>query len=1123
MVIPISEFEKHSDGVIAEVIKETGEVAISLTIDFNLDEVRPKVSIHESVILASNAAAFLLSGTCSASGENVDISGDASFSAPCEHGTWKKVLDASSFAEGSLTFIAKHKNAHLWPAVPVIRNILKDTVIPTLAFDAAPNINIGNASNYSVSGTCSESGESVSVTGVTNTTVKCMGGVFSISINTNAINDGGTGNLTAMIVDKAGNDSNPAHVILTKDITAPVVTIDASSAINSANQANYLLSGACSEEDRIVTLSGAFNATAPCNLGLWSLAHNFTALADGNVTINLVQDDAAGNVSAQASHTILKLTTAPIFTSLLGANEAADGYINAAEKDLTNAIVALTASNYITVHYSPVLDDTSSITCDDSKTYSSTMPPAIDATPSADGSYAVCVRLSDEAGNTTYGKSQTIVRDIVPPVFGSLAAANEAADSYINGSETSSTSAFATLTGSSGYVTAEYTNILDNNPPVLCDAAKTYSNSSIPAISTIPASDGYYALCVRLIDAAGNITYGKSSSVMRDTEAPIFTSLALANQATDEVINNADIALNNALVSAVSGSGFTASHYKVTLGVTACSDETYVSTTLPKAGSMTAGTHKVCVRLQDTAGNITYGNSNDIVVDTTNPTVDLGFDQAHSAEFTPWVSTGGASTFQWSVTAGTAANITFGTPTSYATTISASTPGEYRLRLTVTRPSGNTAYDEMYLYWLPASGAHTGFVTMSVFQGGLGGLIGADAKCNYDAALGGLSGSYKALISTSAVDANSRIVTSFPILRRDGVKIADDSADMWDGSLDNGFSKDVIGRSLSDVRPWTGSTNLGVHEAGKSCTDWTVSAGGGANMTAQGYATSNTYYWFGDVYSSPCNNYYPLYCISEAPESVVHFTGTASKVGASTDITFVIPLPVTGVNGAELRRAEDGIAPPCNGGTLVRSWSGTAILMGGSRLRYTDTGSASTAYSYTMCLKTGATVLRSYALTNITSSAMKHVAFSTMTQYAPGDLGGLTGADAKCQERADAVQLGGTYKAILSSDTEDAASRITISGPVYNTAGQLVANDAADLWDGTIAASLVYSETGLFWGPTVVTGSTAAGTKTGDTCSNWTSTTGTARYGLSSATTSDWISFNEDSCEMVRALYCISQ
>src|SRR5258708_5184838 len=53
-----------------------------------------------------------------------------------------------------------------------------------------------------------------------------------------------------------------------------------------------------------------------------------------------------------------------------------------------------------------------------------------------------------------------------------------------------------------------------------------------------------------------------------------------------------------------------------------------------------------------------------------------------------------------------------------------------------------------------------------------------------------------------------------------------------------------------------------------------------------------------------------------------------------------------------------------------------------------------------------------------------------------------------------------TWTAILSNSTSNAIDRVPILGPVYNTRGELVATDAADMWDGTIAHAIQYDEVG---------------------------------------------------------------
>jgi hypothetical protein len=135
-----------------------------------------------------------------------------------------------------------------------------------------------------------------------------------------------------------------------------------------------------------------------------------------------------------------------------------------------------------------------------------------------------------------------------------------------------------------------------------------------------------------------------------------------------------------------------------------------------------------------------------------------------------------------------------------------------------------------------------------------------------------------------------------------------------------------------------------------------------------------------------------------------------------------------------------------------------------------------------------------------------------------GDLGGLAGADAHCQQLAAAAGAGGkTWKAYLSSTTNAANPSATVNakdrignGPWQNAKGVVIATNVADLHG---ANNKIGKETGLTEkGEPVkgvgeqpnqhdmLTGSTAEGTALAGnlnlTCNNWTSSTfGSAMLG----------------------------
>jgi hypothetical protein len=113
-----------------------------------------------------------------------------------------------------------------------------------------------------------------------------------------------------------------------------------------------------------------------------------------------------------------------------------------------------------------------------------------------------------------------------------------------------------------------------------------------------------------------------------------------------------------------------------------------------------------------------------------------------------------------------------------------------------------------------------------------------------------------------------------------------------------------------------------------------------------------------------------------------------------------------------------------------------------------------------------------------------------------GDLGGLAGADAYCDQLATAAgSTGKAWKAYLSSDAEDAKDRIG-SGPWYNAKGEKIADDVASLHSASnnITKQTALNEKGEVIngrGDTpnrhdILTGSNADGTKAPETCGNWT-------------------------------------
>lgn len=119
--------------------------------------------------------------------------------------------------------------------------------------------------------------------------------------------------------------------------------------------------------------------------------------------------------------------------------------------------------------------------------------------------------------------------------------------------------------------------------------------------------------------------------------------------------------------------------------------------------------------------------------------------------------------------------------------------------------------------------------------------------------------------------------------------------------------------------------------------------------------------------------------------------------------------------------------------------------------------------------------------------------FVTSRGNGTGDFGGIAGTDAFCGELAAAVGSKRTWRAYVSTSSEDARDRIG-SGPWTNADDVVVASDVATLHASGIAAADVVDENGGSV-PTVspdnqhdiLTGSNQDGTSSGSDCLGWTS------------------------------------
>lgn len=132
----------------------------------------------------------------------------------------------------------------------------------------------------------------------------------------------------------------------------------------------------------------------------------------------------------------------------------------------------------------------------------------------------------------------------------------------------------------------------------------------------------------------------------------------------------------------------------------------------------------------------------------------------------------------------------------------------------------------------------TVFITSQTFTGALGGLHGADAICQSAAETAGLSGTYKAWLSTSTEDVFARFThPETPYVLVDGTKVADGFGELVNGGPQHAISLDEYGNpapsttACSQLAPpsatvWTSTLPDGhIHQETQTCDNFTAAFG----------------------------------------------------------------------------------------------------------------------------------------------------------------------------------------------------------------------------------------------------------------------------------------------------------
>ena len=179
------------------------------------------------------------------------------------------------------------------------------------------------------------------------------------------------------------------------------------------------------------------------------------------------------------------------------------------------------------------------------------------------------------------------------------------------------------------------------------------------------------------------------------------------------------------------------------------------------------------------------------------------------------------------------------------------------------------------------------FVTSATFTGDLGGQKGADAKCARAAKAVGLSGTFKAWLSTSKRNAKDKLGTARGFVRIDGQPFADQVSDIVAGRIFNPLDIDENGDAHPDSpNPvWTGTLDAGTVATTDTCSDWTskfFEDHGDTGVSSYGptFWTDN----LGNIGNS-CNSAQSLYCFETShvtPLTVIKTPGRIAFVSKGT-------------------------------------------------------------------------------------------------------------------------------------------------------------------------------------------------------------------------------------------------
>ena len=437
VTVPSADLATLADGttvsVTADVSDQAGNPAAQVSDSFDTDFTAPTISLNQvsdgSIELVDIQSDLELSGsTTAADGQTVTVEfAGQTYTGTASGGNWSVTVPVADLANLSSGTPASVKvvvsDAAGNTSAPATASVPVDLTSPSIAISPLSVGNVLNAvevgSELTVLGISAnvEDGQQVTVMlDGQSYTGTVSGNSWSVTIPTAdlvSLADSGSFSITANVVNLDGLAAREDSIAVSKDVTAPTLSIDGFSGgpvLNAAERGTDLtITGSTNAEDgQIVSVSlNGQTYTGTVSGGSWSAtvpSAALAALSDG-ATVSVTADvtDAAGNPASQASSSFNTDFSAPSI-AITGLSDGA--VMNAAERG-TDLTVSGTSDapdgTTITVEIvrADGTVDISNATTVNSGTWSFTAPaPSLTALQDGEN-YDVRASVSDAAGNTT--------------------------------------------------------------------------------------------------------------------------------------------------------------------------------------------------------------------------------------------------------------------------------------------------------------------------------------------------------------------------------------------------------------------------------------------------------------------------------------------------------------------------------------------------------------------------------------------------------------------------------------------------------------------------------------------------------------------------------------------------